>query len=131
MAKTLHEKPLALTDADISSQRRVSRRSILSAMGLGLGAAAAAVVGSVTGAAQAPGGCTDNDSGRYEDPPGHGTRCRPSRPSGCTDNDRGPNEDQPGYGVRCRMPSSRPTGCTDSDSGPNEDPTGHGTRCWI
>jgi hypothetical protein len=134
MNKTLPDRPLTLTDADISSQRRVSRRSVLSALGLGLGAAAAAaVVGSVGGAAQGRTGCTDNDSGRYEDQPGAGVRCRPGsgRPTGCTDNDGGPNGDQPGYGARCRTPSSRPTGCTDSDGGQNEDPPGHGRGCWI
>lgn len=106
MDEKFQGKPLTLTDADISSQRCVSRRSILSALGLGLGVAALAVVGrSVTAAAQAPSGCTDTDQGRIEDPPGLGTRCR--------------------------QPSTRPTGCTDADRGPNEDPPGFGTRCWI
>lgn len=107
MAKDLAAKPLTLTDADISSERRISRRSLLSALGLGLGAAAAAVVGPATIAAQAPNRCTDTDDGRYADPPGQGRRCRQQAP--------------------------RPTGCTDNDSGPNEDPVGYGTGCstWI
>jgi hypothetical protein len=106
MSKTFSDKPLkplTLTDADISSGRCINRRSVLGALGLGLGAAAASVVGSVTGAAQSPTGCTDNDAGRYEDAPGYGVRCRPraGRPTGCTDSDSGPNEDAPGYGTRC------------------------------
>lgn len=110
MDKKFQAEPFTLTDADISSQRCISRRSILSALGLGLGVAAAAVAGrSVTATAQAPGGCTDTDSGRFEDPPEMGRRCaprgapRPTRPTGCTDMDRGPNEDPQGFGVRCQV----------------------------
>ena len=128
----------SLTDNDISSQRRISRRSILSSLGIGLGVAALAVVGrSGTTAAQAPSGCSDNDDGRYADPPGSGRRCQPDPPSGsgCSDFDGGGNADPPGRGRRCRPRNrpSRPTGCTDMDSGPNEDPAGFGVRCstWI
>lgn len=128
----------SLTDNDISSQRRISRRSILSSLGLGLGVAALAVVGgSGTTAAQAPSGCSDTDDGRYADPPGFGRRCRQGPPSGagCSDFDGGGNADPPGLGRRCRPRNrpSRPTGCTDMDSGPNEDPAGFGVRCsnWI
>jgi hypothetical protein len=109
MDKKFHHKTLTLTDADISSQRRVSRRSILSALGVGLGVAAAAVVGhSVPLAAQGRTGCTDTDMGRNEDPPDMGIRCQPRapramRPTGCSDPDRGPNEDPQGYGVRCQL----------------------------
>src|SRR5262245_9242758 len=108
MDKDLAGKPFTLTDADIASERRVSRRSLLSALGLGLGAAAAAVVGGAAmTAAQGQNRCTDNDDGRYADPPGQGRRCRQQSP--------------------------RPTGCSDNDSGPNEDPVGYGTQCstWI
>jgi hypothetical protein len=136
MEKDLAGKPLTLTDADISSERRVSRRSLLSALGLGLGAAAAAVVGGpAMTVAQGPNRCTDNDDGRNSDPPGQGRQCgqQPPRPTGCTDNDGGPNEDPTGQGRRCRQQAPRPTGCTDNDSGPNEDPVGYGTQCstWI
>ncbi|HWE16928.1 MAG TPA: hypothetical protein VG758_07065 [Hyphomicrobiaceae bacterium] len=103
MDKRLPGQSVALTDADISSRRSVSRRSVLGALGLGLGAAAAAVVGSTAGTAQAPAGCSDTDGGRYEDAPGFGVRCRPRvlKPTGCTDSDNGPNEDAPGFGTRC------------------------------
>jgi hypothetical protein len=133
-------KAKSLTDNDISSQRRISRRSILSSLGVGLGVAALAVVGrSGTTAAQAPGGCSDNDGGRYTDPPGFGRHCQPGPGpggSGCSDFDGGGNADPPGLGRSCRprnRPSSRPTGCTDMDSGPNEDPPSFGVRCstWI
>jgi hypothetical protein len=133
-------KAKSLTDNDISSQRRISRRSILSSLGVGLGVAALAVVGrSGTTAAQAPGGCSDNDGGRYTDPPGFGRHCQPGPGpggSGCSDFDGGGNADPPGLGRSCRprnRPSSRPTGCTDMDSGPSEDPPGYGVRCstWI
>jgi hypothetical protein len=158
MGKTAAGKPLTLAEGDISSRRWLSRRSLLSALGLGL-AAAAAVIGARRGTAQVPTGCTDNDSGRYEDEPGYGVRCRPgsarptgcsdddsgpnedapgfgtscrpARPTGCTDNDGGPDGDMPGFGTRCRPRSMRPTGCTDSDNGPNGDQPGLGTRCWI
>lgn len=124
---------LTLTEADISSSRVVSRRSMLSALGLGLGAAAAAIAGPGRTAAQSRQGCTDGDTGRYEDAPGAGIRCRPGGmpPTGCTDGDSGPNEDPIDYGTRCRPRASKPTGCTDNDSGPNEDQPGAGTRCWI
>jgi hypothetical protein len=103
MDKMLLGQSVALTDADISSRRSVSRRSVLGALGLGLGTAAAAVVGSTAGTAQAPPGCSDTDSGRYEDAPGFGVRCQPQvlKPTGCTDSDNGPNEDAPGFGTRC------------------------------
>jgi hypothetical protein len=132
MSKTFPDKPLTLTDEDILSERCVSRRSLLTLLGLGL-VTAGAVVGSGAGLAQGRPGCTDNDSGRNEDPPGLGTRCRPqgTRPTGCSDDDTGRYEDRPGYGVRCRPRGTKPTGCTDSDSGPNEDSPGFGTRCWI
>ena len=131
MTKKFSDKPFTLTDADIASERCVSRRSLLNVLGLGL-AAAAAVVGTAAGSAQGR-GCTDNDSGRYQDLPGRGRRCDPqgTRPTGCSDTDAGRYEDPPGYGVRCRPRVTRPTGCTDADNGPNEDAPGHGTRCWI
>jgi hypothetical protein len=145
-------KARTLTDADISSERRVSRRSLLSALGLGLGVAAAAVVGgSVMTAAQAPNRCTDNDGGPFADPPERGRRCQPGgctdtdggrladppqrgrgcQLSGCTDNDGGPLADAPGRGRQCG--TSQPNRCTDIDSGPNQDPEGLGIRCepWI
>jgi hypothetical protein len=101
MTKELPAKPQTLADSDISSQRVVSRRSLLASLGLGLGIAAAAVVGRPAGVtAQMPGGCTDSDGGPNADPPGMGRRCR-GRPTGCTDTDRGPNEDPPGYGRGC------------------------------
>jgi hypothetical protein len=125
-------KAKSLTDADISSQRRITRRSILSSLGLGLGVAALAVAGgSATGEAQAP-GCTDNDGGRSADPPGLGRRCAPT---GCSDFDDGRFADAPGQGRTCRpnRRPTRPTGCTDMDGGPNEDAPGFGVRCssWI
>jgi hypothetical protein len=130
MAKTHDGGPRTLTDADISSTR-VDRRSILGALALGLGATAASVVGIGSVLAQAPTGCTDNDSGRYEDREGYGVRCPPrsTRPTGCSDEDSGPNEDPQGYGVRCRPPTGPPTGCSDTDTGPNSDQPGYGSRC--
>jgi hypothetical protein len=44
----IEKKPVTLTDADISSNRFVSRRSLLGTLGIGAGVAAAAVLGSVT-----------------------------------------------------------------------------------
>jgi hypothetical protein len=101
MPKKFQGSLLKLSDADISSRRSVTRRSLL---GLGLGATAAAVVGG-----------TARVVAQQQGP-------------GCTDNDRGPNQDPPGLGRRCRGPMS---GCTDNDRGPNEDPPGGGKWCWI
>jgi hypothetical protein len=42
------DKLLTLSDADISSQRSVSRRSLLGSLGIGAGVAAAAAFGAVT-----------------------------------------------------------------------------------
>ena len=42
------DKPLTLSDTDISSQRSVSRRSLLGTLGIGAGVAAAAAFGAVT-----------------------------------------------------------------------------------
>jgi hypothetical protein len=129
MGEDIAGKPRTLTDADISSERRVSRRSLLSALGLGLGLAAAAVVGgSGKTAAQAPRGCTDNDGGRFADPPERGRRCQAT---GCTDSDDGRFADAPERGRQCG--ASQPSPCTDNDSGPNQDPEGQGIRCerWI
>jgi hypothetical protein len=140
MDKTFSAKSHTLTDSDISSRRSLTRRSLLAALGVGLGAAAATVVGAGSGAAQQGQGCTDNDFGANEDPPGAGRRCRPfgRPPSSCTDNDMGGNQDPPGGGVRCRPPDGqggpdlgRPKACTDSDGGPNQDPPGLGINCWT
>lgn len=131
MGKTPAGKAFRLTESDISSSRCLTRRSLLGALGLGLGTAAAAVVGARRGAAQAPTGCSDDDIGPNEDAEGFGTSCRPGRPTGCTDNDGGRNGDMPGFGTNCSPRSTRPAGCTDSDNGPNGDQPGFGTRCWI
>jgi hypothetical protein len=40
--------PTTLSDADISSQRKLSRRSLLATLGIGAGVAAAAAFGSTT-----------------------------------------------------------------------------------
>jgi hypothetical protein len=140
MDKKFSAKPRSLTDNDISSQRSITRRSLLGAMGIGLGAAAATVVGAGTGAAQ-QGGCTDSDIGANQDMPGYGRRCRPfgGPQSGCTDNDAGAYEDPPGGGRYCGPGgggpggpgSDRPKACTDNDNGPTQDPPGLGVRCWT
>jgi hypothetical protein len=133
MDKKFPDKPRTLTDNDISSQRSMSRRSLLGALGVGLGAAAATVVGAGSGAAQQ--GCTDNDFGARQDAPGAGVRCGPygGRPSqsGCTDNDSGARQDPPGAGVSCGPHGGRPpqSGCSDNDSGASEDPVGAGRGC--
>jgi hypothetical protein len=121
MDKTFQKRLLTLTDADITSRRCISRRSVLSVLGLGLGAAAAAVAGRAlpASAQSTPESCTDTDSGQYEDPPGMGRRCDPGAR-------RGPTGPRPPR-------ATRPTGCTDIDRGPSEDPQGYGVRCeiWI
>jgi hypothetical protein len=104
MKKKVGGKLLTLTDADITSQRSVSRRSLLGILGFGLGTAAVA---------------------------GRPGRVMAQQRPGCTDNDRGPNEDPPNNGRRCRAPGGSASGCTDNDRGPQEDPPGSGRWCWI
>jgi hypothetical protein len=104
MQKKFPDQQITLTDDDISSRRAVSRRSLLGSLGIGLGLAAAGIVanaGTARAQKRGPAGCTDRDSGPYEDPPGRGRRCRNMRYTGGTDNDRGPDEDPPGYGIGC------------------------------
>jgi len=45
------EEPVTLSESDISSSRSVTRRTVLGALGIGTGIAAAATFGSVTPAA--------------------------------------------------------------------------------
>jgi hypothetical protein len=137
MDKKFSAKPRTLTDNDISSRRSMTRRSLLGALGMGLGAAAGTVAGAGSVGAQYGRGCTDRDSGPNQDPGGYGRGCG-GPPSGCTDNDLGSNQDPPGAGVRCRPPGGpggpdfgRPKACTDSDGGPNQDPPGLGINCWT
>jgi hypothetical protein len=136
MDKPFSTQLRTLTDTDISSRRSMTRRSLLGAMGVTLGAAAVTVVGAGPGAAQMQ-GCTDMDFGANQDPPGYGRNCSSGPQAGCTDSDFGASQDPPGAGVRCGppggkgSPTSRPKGCTDSDSGANQDPVGLGVRCWV
>lgn len=100
--------------------RSISRRSFLTRVGgaVTLGAGAGALSGCVGladadpydplgrpyGGGRVPpprGGCTDEDSGRYSDPPGRG-RCAPP-PRGCTDSDSGEYGDPAGQGY-CGRP---------------------------
>jgi hypothetical protein len=48
--KTPAEQPVTLSDADIGSERVVSRRSLLGVLGLGAGVAAGAMLGTPTSA---------------------------------------------------------------------------------
>jgi hypothetical protein len=54
---------LTLSDADITSQPSVTRRSLLGALGIGAGVAAAATLGSVE---QAPAADTDSKKGKKQ-----------------------------------------------------------------
>jgi hypothetical protein len=74
------DKPLSLSDADISSERVLSRRSVLGTLGIGAGIAAAAVLGVTSSSVHA----ADNDS--------------PSRPRIC-DRDPGSQVDRTCYDV--------------------------------
>lgn len=48
--KTPAEQPLTLSDADIGSERVVSRRSLLGVLGIGAGVAAGAMLGTTSSA---------------------------------------------------------------------------------
>jgi hypothetical protein len=93
--KTLNDKPVTLTEADISSQR-VNRRAMLASLGIGAGVAAGAVL-AATSVAHA----------READREGFGRSC-----ATCSDRDPYPSSwgDPEGYG-RC----ARTRGCTDRD----------------
>jgi hypothetical protein len=68
-----------LSDADISSTRAVTRRSLLTALGVGAGLAAAAVAGTATHAQTTP-------------------TPKPTRRDPCRDSDHGPPSDGDGCG---------------------------------
>jgi hypothetical protein len=74
----MDRKPRTLSDADISSTRAVSRRTLLGALGLGAGLAAAAVAGTTTHAQT--------------------TAPKPTRRDPCRDADHGPPSDGDGCG---------------------------------
>lgn len=71
----MDRKTRTLSDADIASQRAVSRRTLLSALGLGAGLVAAAAAGAVTTEAQ-------------QAPP----QPKPERRDPCRDSDHGPSD---------------------------------------
>ena len=76
-------KPRTLSDADISSTRAVSRRTLLAALGLGAGLVAAAATGAVPTEAQ-------------QQPPA--PEPKPKRRDPCRDSDHGPPSDGDGCG---------------------------------
>jgi hypothetical protein len=61
-----HEKPATLSDSEISTERNVSRRSLLGAIGIGTGVFAAAVFGG-TNSAEARRVCDSNSYDRCFD----------------------------------------------------------------
>lgn len=95
--KTLKDKPGTLGDGDISSQR-VSRRSLLTTLGLGAGVAAATVAGAT--------GAGAHHRSRGSDPGGYGSHCGRWH-TGRSDQDGGRYADREGYGG--------PNNCTDGD----------------
>ncbi|MBC2776487.1 twin-arginine translocation signal domain-containing protein [Parasphingopyxis marina] len=102
----------------MASRHRIGRRSFLGQVGAttGLGA-----LGVVAGAQPAHAyQRSDNDVGRYADPPGE--PARDYGHTGITDSDGGAVSDPAGHG---RGPDVR-SGVTDSDGGANADPAGHG-----
>jgi hypothetical protein len=81
-----------LDNEEIVTERGVSRRSAIGAMGAAvLGAAAiAAGAASTANSAEAQSGCTDSDSGRNADQANNGRHCRRRA---CTDSDNGSRTD--------------------------------------
>lgn len=103
-------KKLSLEDADLITERPMSRRSSVAVVGAAL-IGAAGIVATTPERAEAQ--CSDSDP---YDPAGRGRRCGVS---GCSDSD--PN-DPGGNGRHCRAAS----GCSDSDP---YDPGGNGRHC--
>lgn len=116
----------------------VDRRSVLRALGVGVGGAMATALGGCIFTSPAPvvqqpvvqqqvvtrvqTGVTDGDSGAGSDPPGYGRRVARAY-TGINDADSGPGSDQPGYG---RGGVRYGTGVTDGDGGAMSDPAGNG-----
>lgn len=90
------DKTVTLTESDITSERSVDRRSLLGTLGLGVGAAAAAVLG---GAGEA----------KAADQEGRGRRCIPAR------SDRDPNDPVVFFRDRDRGDRATSRSCTDRD----------------
>ncbi len=103
----------SLSEESIESERKVGRRSALTAIGASV-AGAVGLTAAVAAAPQQAQAQTDSDTGPNADPAGRGH-------TGRTDSDSGPNADRSGHG------RGRP--CSDSDSGPNSDPAGRGRSC--
>jgi hypothetical protein len=139
--KTLADDEIVKTRHD-EKEEGLSRRSMISAMGVLAGGAAAAVLpgcvvrrpqvvytqpAPTTVTVQQPGryrtGVTDSDGGPYADPGGYGRGQRASGYTGLTDSDGGAYADPGGHG---RGVYGRSSGITDSDGGPYADPAGNG-----
>ncbi|MBF9031992.1 twin-arginine translocation signal domain-containing protein [Rhodobacterales bacterium HKCCE3408] len=112
---------LTLTDADIVTGGRVSRRGVMQGAGVG-------AVGLAAGAVIAPGRAeagTDNDNGPITDPGGRGRGYCRSYGSGVTDADSG-NWTDPGGSGRGQPGVQARGGWTDQDNGAWTDPGGNG-----
>lgn len=121
------KKKKTLGDEDMTTDRKVSRRSMFSVLGVGVGigaagATATALSGCIVhtneptrGGGHMASGITDGDAGNCADPGGHGWGN-----TGITDGDSG----------NCADPASRgrQTGLTDSDGGSYADAGGRGRR---
>ncbi len=115
-------KKKSLSEAEITTARGVSRRRVLS--GLGVGAAGLGLSGCVTVPAT---GITDADNGPITDPIGAGRGGRRSFRTGITDADNGPIVDPAGFGRGGAGGFVQVTsGITDADNGPIVDPAGNG-----
>jgi hypothetical protein len=79
------EKPVTLSDADITSTRTVTRRSVLGALGIGTGLAAAATVGGLTPTAAAD--SSDADKGKKPKKKTTTKKPPPKKPKEETDSD--------------------------------------------
>jgi hypothetical protein len=97
----------SLSDSEIVTESRVSRRGAIGIIGASLAGVAIAAVVSAPTSAKAQ---TDTDSGANADRAGGGR-------TGGTDSDTGANADRGGHGS---------TGRTDSDTGANADRAGRG-----
>ncbi len=133
--KTLSDDEIVKTRCD-EHEEGVSRRSMLAALGVLAGGAAAAILPgcvvrrpAVVYTQPAPAtaryrtGVTDADGGPYADPGGYGRGQRASGYTGLTDSDGGPYADPGGHG---RGVYGRSSGVTDSDGGRYADPVGNG-----
>jgi hypothetical protein len=85
--KSPAEEPVTLSDADIGSERAVTRRSLLGVLGIGAGVAAGALLGSTTSAPAADSDAAKKPAPKKAAPKKPPAKKAPAKKKEETDND--------------------------------------------